>query len=297
MQPRLFDPLEIDRPYWQSDPDGIELGGTGLFLKTLDIAKLGQLYLQKGRWKGKQILSEAWIEQATSLQTSNGSNPESDWDQGYGYQFWRCRHNLYRGDGAFGQYCIVMPEQDAVVAITSGSSDMQGIMNLVWDHLLPAMQDKALQTDKEAHNALNSRLELLALSPVAGEESQPIASVISGKKYILEQNPQRIHAFALNIDQDEKSATFWTDEGEQSFAIGYQTMLKGSFVITGMGNVKTACSGAWISEDTYKMMTYNYETPQAVIYEIKFDGNSIVIDSRFNVSRGNDQLQMRGVME
>ena len=67
----------------------------------------------------------AWVDAATARQTSNGSNPTSDWDQGYGYQFWRCRHGAYRGDGAFGQYCIVMPEQDAVVAITSGVRDMQ----------------------------------------------------------------------------------------------------------------------------------------------------------------------------
>ena len=119
LQPRLFEPLEIETPFWQSDPEGINIGGTGLYVKTMDIAKFGQLYLQKGKWKGEQILPEEWVEMATSLQTSNGSNPNSDWDQGYGFQFWRCRNNLYRGDGAFGQYCIVMDDYDAVLAITS----------------------------------------------------------------------------------------------------------------------------------------------------------------------------------
>ena len=116
---------------WDLSPDGINVGGWGLNVRTKDIASLGQLYLQKGLWKGERLISEAWVEEATSLQTSNGSSPESDWDQGYGYQFWQCRHGLYRGDGAFGQYCIVMPEQDVVVAITSGTNDMQAIMNLV----------------------------------------------------------------------------------------------------------------------------------------------------------------------
>jgi hypothetical protein len=64
---------------------------------------------------------------------SNGSSPTSDWEQGYGFQFWRCRHGFYRGDGAHGQFCIVLPQYDAVVAITSGTRDMASVMNLVWD--------------------------------------------------------------------------------------------------------------------------------------------------------------------
>jgi len=295
LQPRLFEPLDIKKPFWQSDPEGINKGGTGLFATTLDIAKLGQLYLQKGNWNGQQILSESWVDEATSLQTSNGSNPTSDWDQGYGYQFWRCRHNLYRGDGAFGQYCIVMPEQDAVVAITSGSGDMQGIMNLVWDHLLPAMNNKALPVDDEASNSLNSRLKSLALSTVQGDMTQPLATTISGKKYSMEENPQGIKALTFNIDREEKSIIFWTEEGEQNIPIGYKSMLKGSMTMTGIGQVATASSGAWINGNTYKLRIYNYETPHAVSYEITFDRDNISIDSEQNVTFGNTSFpQMVG---
>ena len=94
--------------------------------------------LEKGRWNEKQILPESWVEQATSKQVSNGSDPTKDWDQGYGFQFWRCRHNAYRGDGKDGQFCIVLPEQDAVVAITAKTGNMQAQLNIVWDKLLPA---------------------------------------------------------------------------------------------------------------------------------------------------------------
>src|SRR3974390_2598356 len=136
LRPRLFEPLGIEDPTWDASPQGITLGGVGLSIRTEDIARFGLLYLQKGKWNGNQLVPAAWVETATARQTSNGSEPTSDWDQGYGYQFWRCRHGLYRGDGAFGQFCIVMPEQDAVVAITSGTRDMQTIMNLIWDNLL-----------------------------------------------------------------------------------------------------------------------------------------------------------------
>ena len=125
LRPRLFEPLGIRNPKWEATPKGVSLGGFGLSVTTEDIARFGQLYLQKGEWNGKRLLPAEWVAAATSRQVSNGSNPASDWDQGYGYQFWRCRHGVYRGDGAFGQYCIVMPEQDAVIAITSGVRDMQ----------------------------------------------------------------------------------------------------------------------------------------------------------------------------
>ncbi|MFT5129213.1 MAG: CubicO group peptidase (beta-lactamase class C family), partial [Rhodothermales bacterium] len=115
---RLFEPLGITDYSWETDPCGVNTGGYGLKIRTEDIAKLGQLYLRKGLWNGKRLLSETWIAAASSRQIDNGSNPKSDWNQGYGFQFWICRHGAYRGDGAFGQYCIVMPKQDSVIAIT-----------------------------------------------------------------------------------------------------------------------------------------------------------------------------------
>lgn len=125
LKPRLFEPLGIERFAWGKSPQGNTEGGWGLEITTEDIAKFGQLYLQKGQWNGKQLVPAAWIEQATSKQVSNGSDPEKDWDQGYGFQFWRCRHGAFRGDGAHGQFCIVLPEQDAVIAITANTKDMQ----------------------------------------------------------------------------------------------------------------------------------------------------------------------------
>lgn len=142
LTPRLFEPLGIDNPKWDTSPQGISIGGYGLFVRTEDIAKFGQLYLQHGKWNGKQLLPAEWVDQATSKQVSNGSDPSRDWDQGYGFQFWRCRHGAYRGDGKDGQFCIVLPEQDAVIAITANTSDMQTELNIVWDKLLPAFGDK-----------------------------------------------------------------------------------------------------------------------------------------------------------
>ncbi|RYD65902.1 MAG: class C beta-lactamase-related serine hydrolase, partial [Verrucomicrobiaceae bacterium] len=144
LRPRLFEPLGIENPEWGSSPQGNTVGGWGLKIRTEDIAKFGQLYLQKGEWKGKQLVSQDWVSQATAKQVSNGSDPSKDWDQGYGFQFWRCRFGAYRGDGAHGQFCIVLPEQDAVIAITANTRDMQAELNLVWQHLLPAFSSSPL---------------------------------------------------------------------------------------------------------------------------------------------------------
>ena len=86
-----------------NEPARRQTGGYGLSIRTEDIARFGQLYLQKGKWHGKQLVPEAWVDAATARQTSNGSNPKSDWDR-LRLPVLACRHGAYRGDGAFGQY-------------------------------------------------------------------------------------------------------------------------------------------------------------------------------------------------
>jgi CubicO group peptidase (beta-lactamase class C family) len=144
LKPRLFDPLSIEGMDWEVDPHGINVGGYGLRLKTEDMAKFALLFLQKGVWQGKQIIPASWIEEASTMKIlqspdmPQAKRDSSDWQQGYCYQMWRSRHNSYRGDGANGQYMLVLPEHDAVIAITCETQDMQGELNLVWEHLLPA---------------------------------------------------------------------------------------------------------------------------------------------------------------
>jgi CubicO group peptidase (beta-lactamase class C family) len=137
LRPRLFEPLGIEPYGWWTDPVGREQGYSGLHVPTEAIAKLGQVYLDGGRWHGEPLLPPEWVAEATRchVATDRGS---PDWDQGYGFQFWRSRHG-YRGDGAHGQYMLILPEADAVVAITSQTPDMQGLLDQAWAHLLPAL--------------------------------------------------------------------------------------------------------------------------------------------------------------
>src|SRR4029079_5781214 len=97
--------------------------------------------------------------------------------------FWRCRHNAYRGDGAFGQYCIVLPGQDAVIAITSGVKDMQAVMNLIWDKLLPAFQPRGLPADSANRKKLGEKLARLSVRTAEGNATSPLTAKVLGKKF------------------------------------------------------------------------------------------------------------------
>ena len=168
LRPRLFEPLGIGEVGWLTDARGRELGWSGLHATTDAIAKLGQLYLQRGEWNGRQLLDPAWVDDATSTHIANPDEPNPDWSQGYGFQFWIARHG-YRGDGAYGQFCVVLPEQNAVMAITGQSLDMQAVLDAAWEHLLPAMDDQgALDAPSASEDQLEQRLRAAALPATPG---------------------------------------------------------------------------------------------------------------------------------
>lgn len=166
LQPRLFGPLGIDQAYWLQTREGTDQGFSGLHVVTESIAKLGQLYLQKGNWEGRQLLAQSYVSQATSKQVStehHSVNP--DWQQGYGFQFWMCRNGAYRGDGALGQFCVVVPDADAVVVCTAQVEQMQAQLDLFWEHVLPAMA-APFKVDHGAEAELASRLSRLSTAVV-----------------------------------------------------------------------------------------------------------------------------------
>ena len=161
--PRLFVPLGIAVPFWSSSPEKVNCGGWGLNLTCDHIARFGQCLLQKGMWEGKQVLPLEWIEKATVFQIDNSNgqkDPNNEWHQGYGYQFWRTRGNRYRGDGAFGQICMISEEKDMVVAVTAGVDDMGKEMQLLHEYLFPAA-DMAPGTEAD-QRALQQKLASLS---------------------------------------------------------------------------------------------------------------------------------------
>jgi CubicO group peptidase (beta-lactamase class C family) len=282
--PRLFEPLGIEHPTWDKSPEGIALGGYGLSVRTEDIAKFGQLYLRKGNWQGRQLLPEAWVSEATSFQTSNGSSPRSDWDQGYGYQFWRCRNGCYRGDGAFGQYCIVIPQHDAVIAITAGLRDMQSVLDQVWDKLLPAMNASSLPPDPASHEKLVSALKSLSLRPPTGSAAAP---AVWGKTYVLPANARKVESVALE-NPPGGSVTFVVRMNgvENRIECGHGTWKRGQASVGSGALQRVAASGAWTAADTFTAKLCLYETPFVHTVTLKFAGDEVRYSSEANAAFG-----------
>ncbi|MBQ1255653.1 MAG: serine hydrolase [Clostridia bacterium] len=226
LKPRLFDPLGIRNIWWEESPEGANTGGYGLNVHTEDIARFGQFLLNKGCWDGKQLLNPEWIETATGRQISNG-NPEedSDWSQGYGFQFWRCkRDGVYRGDGAFGQYCVVMPKQDAVLAVTSGSNDIGQILNEAWAHLLPAMGETC------ADDGLDEMLSAIENLQIDLPEGCPCVEGESAE-YAVSVNPLGLKHLRFTFGEDRASValTYWqesTYQKNEEIPFGFGTWIE-----------------------------------------------------------------------
>ena len=182
LREKLFEPLEMSDDIWtEESPTGIATGGYGLNVRVEDIAKLGQFYLQEGKWNGKQLLGPEWIRDARTPWSDNSpTGGDSDWGMGYGYQFWMCKpDNVFRGDGAFGQYCVVCPDQDMVIAINSGVKDMGAVLNSIWENILPAVDREA---DPSAD--LSARLKDTATPAMWEDDPEDVAAPAPDKAWL-----------------------------------------------------------------------------------------------------------------
>ncbi|HEY3325249.1 MAG TPA: serine hydrolase [Planctomycetota bacterium] len=290
----LFEPLGIENAEWELNPQGYNTGAWGLRVTTEDIAKLGQLYLKNGVWRGKRILSENWVREATKAQIKNaaGKDPAkdaaSDWAQGYGFQFWRCRNDAFRGDGAFGQYCIVMPKQDAVVAITSETNDMQIILNAVWDHILPALKAERLPADNRASDELKAKLASLSLPFPSGQPSSPQAARVNKRTFSIAENTLGVRSISLDFSSDTCTFTMLDTQAEHKIECGLGKWKRGETDISPaplhLATTKTfsrspvACAGAWSDENTFVMHWRFVETAHYQSVTCRFTGDEIQVE-------------------
>jgi CubicO group peptidase (beta-lactamase class C family) len=293
LKPRLFEPLGILPPMWGKSPEGINLGDGGLTLRTEDLAKFGLLYLQKGMWNGKRLLAERWVEDASSLQTSTGGNPDSNWDAGYGYQFWRNKSVGYRADGAFGQFAFVLPKYDAVLAVTSGTGDMAGVMDSVWQYLLPALREHALPQNAATQGRLKAKLSSLALPVQSGAPSVALAADVSGRKYSFEGNELGITSAGVDFFGADSRVTFQDADGTHVIPCGighwirsrtaFQKRISNVFDNESQG---IAASCAWADDHTFMAKLCFHETPYTITAKLSFERDQLLINLEHNLRWG-----------
>ncbi len=240
LRPRLFEPLGIENPTWEKSPEGITAGGYGLSVRTEDIARFGQLYLQKGKWRGK-----------------------------------------------LGQYCIVLPQQDAVIAITSGLRDMQAVLNLVWEKLLPGLAATGA-ADKAAQEKLGQTLKNLSLRTPEGSASPsaPPGKVI-GQRYLFPANARGLESIALEGKQPGSTTIIARFNGaETRIECGHGAWKRGRAAWGSQRLQPVAASGAWTADDTFTSKLAFYETTFVYTVNLKFAGDELRYVNESNVAFG-----------
>jgi CubicO group peptidase (beta-lactamase class C family) len=292
LKPRLLDPLHISGIDWESDQKGINVGGWGIRVKTEDMAKLGLLYLNKGKFEGKQILPAAWVEEATrkhidqepdASADKKANGQYADWLQGYGYQFWRSRNGAFRGDGAYGQYILMMPAQDAVLIITSESQDLPDDLNQVWKNLLPAFKTKALPSNP-------SGLKALAAFNTSRQIKAPVSSLqaaLPTKSSSLGTNPLDFRQ--LKVDSKGTVTITTKDSTQHEFKLAQGTWATGKSNLVGPYMLRAARvdlakkapfdyagSYRWVDAETLEITLLYFESPHHWTFTFKGDQVSVI---------------------
>lgn len=268
---RVLEPIGIVDATWETSPQGIDAGGWGLAITTEDLARFARLCLQRGQWNGRQLVPAEWIDEATASHVDTSHlDHKLDGLHGYGYHFWRNSVGGYRADGAFGQHGIVLPELDAVIAVTGGVQEGQDIFDLAWEHLLPAFGNDTLPDSPEL-DTLRTRLGSLEVPVVEGAVGSPTGDRVLGIRWLFE-DPE---IAAVTLQQDSVAIT--RGEAEQVLPFGH-----GEWVITDAARM--AACGAWVGPETFQLRICLYETPFIQTHTLTFDGEAVVLTIETNVS-------------
>lgn len=175
LTPRLFEPLGIDRPFWETDPAGTETGGWGLQITTEDQAKFIQCCLNGGQWEGRQVIPRGWLDLATSRQIDNAPGT-LDNRAGYGYQFWQCHiPNSFRADGLYSQFAIALRDYDACIVINGGEPEEPKTLEILWRHFPAGFLDGPAEQSPADREALRQAIADFELPSVPVRDRNPRA--------------------------------------------------------------------------------------------------------------------------
>ena len=279
LQERLLHPLGIDAHQWDCCPMGTNVGGWGFWLRTEDLLRFGRLLQHNGNWEGRQLIPSDYLREATSKQIDNSDNAQPDWKLGYGFQFWRTSFNSFRADGACGQYVLVMPEQDLVLAVTSGVSNMQSILTHFWNTVYPALRETALEENPEARKQLENLL--------ATREIPPVSSALTQQSRNREYHavPNTIGLKKLVFHFTEQNCTIvlqWEDGRREELTARYGIHTRNLLQLDEEEIRILEASAAWADDRTLHVQVCAVETPYRDLYIFRFLGNALEFDRKSN---------------
>ena len=307
MQSRLFEPMGIEPPRWDVSPEGINTGGNGLSCTTADLLKLGILHLNGGTWQGRRLLSEKWIKDATRPQTrqtgfgaftgkrylpsEEDALPSHTFGRmGYGYQWWMGPYETYAAHGFYGQYCIVFPREQAVFACTGGLAIGETrVESLIWTHLLPPLRDGGTPTSAATgttrDGTRNLRLDLPSSSAVR-------PTTAPSGDFIAEPNDTGVIRITFSFEDDRCVFTLSDRRGIHRIDAGIGRWIESETTMSGGSlhhgyepeRVRVSAAGHWENARTFSMTWIFIETAFRDTLTCAFDGDSVRIVRRVNVS-------------
>ena len=307
LRPRLYDKIGIDADNlrWACMPDGTEIGGGGLFATTEDNLRLMKLYADGGICNGERILSEEFVRMATTVQNDSSTEravnpPAEDNFVGYGFQIWMCRpKGVYRADGAMGQFTIVIPDRDMIIAINetaaggTGSAVPQRVLDTMWAFLDRLPEAEALPEDAAASAHLARRMASLALPAPKYTAPAPMQQRIDGQRYQLTSGrlrfdgagmlammsgaplPSPVERLCFRFAPGLCTLTADSSDGRTELHIAtdgsHRETLLPSFP------TRALCSGYWSAEDTFTVAIRWIETCTENLYHFRFQGSTLHI--------------------
>lgn len=294
LKSRLFEPLGMEDYYWESLCDGTNGGGYGFNIRLEDYAKLGQLLLNKGNWQGKQLVSEEWVELLSAKQADTSKELWTTPDRlsGYGFQFWKCRiPNAFRADGARGQFCIVLPDHEAVIVTMAAHEELYDILEPIWEHLVPALTNNSV-SDHTMIQQYKERVANWAFVPSKGNPDSCSANNYSGKEYIMMPNPLKIEKIFFQFGSENKMYITSNDESAV-IPIGSngkweETNVFPAYIGHQIGYYPTekpylrdvACSGYWEKENVYTVEVLYTRSTFIDAYTFEFSDNLVKVHYR-----------------
>jgi CubicO group peptidase (beta-lactamase class C family) len=256
LRPRLLEPMGIDEAAWIGWA-GTDLGYSGLHVTTDALAGLGLLLLQDGVWEGRRLLPSGWVATASQPLTDTTHHPDPpDWKQGYGYQMWRSRHDGFRADGAYGQFALVVPRHDLVVAVTSCTEATSAVLDAVWEELLPHLTEAPLPADPAAQDALLAALDAATARPTASSTAAP-----PGGPWTFGHTPTAEHPSlqSVVVRAHEDAWVLEVDDG------GPLRILCGDGRWPGTGASPWVASGGWVAPGVFEATVVAVETPHSLL--------------------------------
>lgn len=272
LKSRVFDKIGMKEIEWDMRPGSINNGGSGISCTLEDIARFGQLYLQKGVWNGEQIVPKQWIDISTAkhIDTSNFSFL-LEGRNGYGFQFWRSRNNSFMSFGAGGQFILVLPEKN-IVFVTLGNTMQRGdehqlILEAFWEHIYPRVAE--VSTAGESYTKLQEELNNLSFSLPQGKNKSHWCPELHDRSLKLDMNDYGYASCQFIFNRDESKLRFVTVENEMlEVNFGIENWITGR---EPFGNKKCVSAAVWVDNNTLMISIQTLDYTQSYLLTCTFN--------------------------